>query len=110
MANQQMNPRDIRYSQDTIKSSFQNGEPLLNAIHDIKVGKKSPNDFPSIDVYEKDGKYYSSDNRRLHVFKEVEKSQPNFKIPVSLKRGDFVPKLTTANDGSSVTFRDSNMK
>uniref|UniRef100_A0A0L8HIY3 Uncharacterized protein n=1 Tax=Octopus bimaculoides TaxID=37653 RepID=A0A0L8HIY3_OCTBM len=102
----ELSPSEIRYSQDSIKATFQNGTPLSDVIADIISGRKSPNDIPSIDVYLRNGTYYSSDNRRLYVFKEVQRIQPDLKIKVILNRILFVPKLTTRNGGRSIEIRD----
>lgn len=103
----QLSPSEIRYSQDSIKSTFQDGTQLSTVIDNIIYGNKSLSSIPRIEVYQRNEKYYSSDNRRLYVFKEVQKRKwSHLKIEVSLKKGSFVPKLTTENDGESITFRN----
>eukprot|EP00106_Octopus_bimaculoides_P020423 XP_014787865.1 PREDICTED: uncharacterized protein LOC106881861 [Octopus bimaculoides] len=103
----QLSPSDIRYTQDSIGSRFRNGITLSRTISDLVKGTITPDSFPTITVYQKDGKYYSYDNRRLYVFKELQRrSQPDLKIKVCLTSAALSPlKFTTHNDGQSIMVR-----
>jgi len=66
------NPKDIRYTQDSISKDFKNNKGSIKSLIDkLKKGKISPDDLPNIRVVEKNGKVYSLDNRRLHAYKEA---------------------------------------
>ncbi|XP_036369109.1 uncharacterized protein LOC118767871 [Octopus sinensis] len=102
-----LSPSDIRYTQDSIACKFRNGTTLTETISDLVKGTITPDGIPVISVYLKDGKYYSTDNRRLYVFKELQsRSQPDLKIRVHVTSAALPPsKFTTLNDGQSIKVR-----
>jgi filamentous hemagglutinin len=64
--------KTIRFTQDSISNEFKGGKGSLKGlIDDLKSGKVSSDDIPPIRVFEKDGKIYSLDNRRLKAFQEA---------------------------------------
>jgi hypothetical protein len=65
-------PYSLRFSQDSIRPCFQNGLRLDDTIEEIPDNKLSPDDFPTINVWEhSDGHMYALDNRRLFVFQNA---------------------------------------
>ncbi|GBG68823.1 hypothetical protein CBR_g3517 [Chara braunii] len=46
----EIDPRDIRYTQEVISSRFRNGRSLYDAVRDLQYGYLTPNDFPPIRV------------------------------------------------------------
>ena len=110
-----MLPSDIYFSQATINSyfdskskhaSFKIGETL----DELCEGNITVRDIPKIRVVWKDGKYYTEDNRRLWVFKQLEKLGGCGEIKVlasdsyerMFRREE---KFTTTNGGTDVTIR-----
>jgi hypothetical protein len=79
---------DILFTQSTISANFKDGSPVQNLVGRIKAGSSSVDDLPTIRVVEIDGKFYSLDNRRLWVLKEVKKGKRNRYIKVDVKRMD----------------------
>uniref|UniRef100_A0A0L8HA22 Uncharacterized protein n=1 Tax=Octopus bimaculoides TaxID=37653 RepID=A0A0L8HA22_OCTBM len=103
-----LSPSEIRYTQDSISSCFQNGNDIEDLILDIINGQTRSDEIRTIRVFFNDGKYYSEDNRRLYVFKAVQElSEPNLTIKVKLTSySDFQEnKFTTRNGGFRIRVR-----
>nr|CAB3263313.1 uncharacterized protein LOC108950579 [Phallusia mammillata] len=98
-------PSEIRFSQDTVAANFQNGGSINELINKIGCGYLKVEDIPTIKVKTVDEKYYSEDNRRLYVFRVLQKQGKINSIPVHLVKHLPEVKLTTKNDGRSVQVR-----
>ena len=98
------NPKDIRFTQDSVSNTFKDGQTLQSTIDGLKSGKISPDDLPPIRVFEKDGAVYSLDNRRLLAASEA--GVPIKVVPATpaevAKEGW---KMTTPNNGSIICVR-----
>lgn len=102
-------PSKIRYTQDSIRNRFgrpgaDEGKPIGDVLYEVYIGMT---DLPPIEVFEYKGFYWSADNRRLWVFKELENLGKCNSMPVKLipfKRFDR-RKFTTKNDGQEVKIR-----
>ncbi|MFG3042194.1 RHS repeat-associated core domain-containing protein [Streptomyces sp. NPDC048330] len=99
-----MSPKAIRYSQDSIKGSFKDGQTFEQAIDDLQAGRVTANDFPAIRIFEQEGKIFTLDNRRLYVFKEAGKPI-NFRRATPQEIANESWKMTTLNDGTSIRVR-----
>jgi hypothetical protein len=102
-----IDPKQVRFTQDSIAARFKNGGSIYDLIEDLKSGKVKPEDIPPIRVFEKNGKIYSLDNRRLYVFQQAGVKIRWVKAdPKTVKRevidGD---KWSTKNDGKSIRVR-----
>merc|ERR1711879_973006 len=75
----------IYYCQDSIMRKFQDGRLLTKTIQELRSGHTTLRDIPTITVVLHEGRYYSVDNRRLRVFKEVFQSE---KVPVIVGYAD----------------------
>ncbi len=99
------NPKDIRFTQDSVKNSFSDGKVLQTTIDDLKSGKISPADLPAVRVFEKDGLVYSLDNRRVLAASAAGvpiKIVPATEAEIAKEIGR---KMTTANNGSIICVR-----
>ncbi|WP_248746977.1 DUF637 domain-containing protein [Pseudomonas sp. MWU12-2037] len=98
------NPKDIRFTQDSIKNMFKDDNSLQSTIDGLKSGAISPNDLPPIRVFEKDGLVYSLDNRRL-----LAASQANVPIRIIPATAEEITKegwkMTTPNEGKIICVR-----
>ncbi|MBL3876142.1 hypothetical protein, partial [Pseudomonas syringae] len=98
------NPKDIRFTQDSVSNTFKDGQTLQSTIDGLKSGKISPDDLPPIRVFEKDGMIYSLDNRRLLAASEA--GVPIKVVPATpaevAKEGW---KMTTPNNGLIICVR-----
>jgi hypothetical protein len=100
-----INPKEVRFTQDSIKPTFSNGRKVEDLIQSLKEGKVTAYDVPPIRVFGRDGKIYSLDNRRLKAFQEA--NQPIRIIPATseeLSTRSF--KFTSRNDGTSIRIRE----
>jgi RHS repeat-associated protein len=103
-ASGKMNPEKIRYTQDSIKNSYKDGQSLDATIAQLRSGATAAEDIPPIRVFERYGKIYSLDNRRLYAFKQAG-------VPVRFVKAtprqveDESWKFTTQNDGASIRVR-----
>ena len=98
-----IDPKQVRFSQDSIDPRFKEGGSIEDLIAGLKAGKVDPSTIPAIRIVEKDGKIYTLDNRRLKVFQEA-------CIPIKYEKLDAVPKregfkFTTKNDGIDIDIR-----
>ncbi|XP_045204471.2 uncharacterized protein LOC123557206 [Mercenaria mercenaria] len=110
--NMYLRPSEIFYSQDSINNVFDKQcnhryKPIGETLDVICEGRCSVNDIPTITVVERDGKWTTADNRRLWVFRQLERLGKCEKIHV--QKGYYIPsgKLTSFNGGESVSVRGS---
>ena len=102
-----LRPSEIRFIQDSIKWSFQDGESVNAVAEEVCSRTKSVRSFPTIQVVKRNNKYYSFDNRRLYVFRIAEYRGVIADIPVRIvpeSRLDL-NRFTTKNDGRTVEVR-----
>ncbi|WP_444921818.1 hypothetical protein ACJJID_05460 [Microbulbifer sp. CnH-101-G] len=99
-----INPKAVRFTQDSIKATFTNGRKVEDLIQDLKSGKLNASDVPPIRVFSRDGKIYSLDNRRLKAFQEAAKPiRITPATPSEIVEGSF--KFTSKNDGTTIRIR-----
>lgn len=63
---------DIRFTQDSISSRFNENYSVEDMISDLRSGIRTLDDVEPIRVFQQNGKVYSLDNRRLYAFKKAE--------------------------------------
>ena len=100
-----MNPRDIRFTQDTVSPNFSDGGNISDTINQLRTGQISVNDFPTIRTVNYDGNVWTLDNRRLAVFSAAQVDE----IPVQMLdlsdpavNAEFLKKFNPINDGQNV--------
>lgn len=94
----------VRFTQDSISKTFENGQKINDVIKGLKNKQISPQSFPPIHIFELNGKWYSLDNRRLHVFKEAGLDIKYVIVNKSTVISDAW-KFTTVNDGMNIFIR-----
>lgn len=67
-----LDPKDIRYTQDSISNKFRDGSSVDDMIDSLKSGTLSPDDVPALEVFKQNGRIYSVNNRRLFAYKMAE--------------------------------------
>ncbi|XP_045204472.2 uncharacterized protein LOC123557207 [Mercenaria mercenaria] len=107
-----LRPSEIFYSQDSINNVFDKRckhayKPIGETLDAICEGRCSMNNIPTISVVQTDGKWVTADNRRLWVYRQLERLGKCEKIHV--QKGYYIPagKLTSYNGGESVRVRGS---
>jgi hypothetical protein len=100
-----MDPNNVRFTQDSIKAEFSDGRSVDDLIEDLRAGRVTAGDLPPIRIFERDGKIYSLDNRRLYAFREAGVLIRTVEAtPQELAR-ELRRKFTTDNDGASIRVR-----
>lgn len=99
-----MNPHAIRFSQSSITYYFRDGTSIDELADSLRAGRTRPDDVPALRLVEKEGVYYTLDNRRLEAFRRA-----NVEIPWRMADPEEVIseswKFTTTNEGASVHVR-----
>nr|XP_039250881.1 uncharacterized protein LOC120328456 [Styela clava] len=98
----------LRYTQNTINDQFKHsGAKLDDVVQQIKCNHMSVNDLPPMQVYEKDGRFYSCGNRRLYVCKSLraEGRLNTVRVEYLGEHNQHLSNFTSKNDGQCVTVR-----
>jgi antirestriction protein len=72
MTNLNLKPSDIMYSQNSIGNKFKNGDQIGEVLDNIMEDRLSISKLPTIEVKCIDGRYVSSDNRRVWILKQLD--------------------------------------
>ncbi|MEX1031440.1 MAG: hypothetical protein WDZ91_15565 [Paenibacillaceae bacterium] len=95
---------NVRFSQDSIARNFKDGTNLDETIAGLKNGSIKPDDISAIRIFEKDGKLYTLDNRRLFTAQEAG-VQVNYRMATPEEIANEAWKFTTKNDGTTIKVR-----
>ena len=100
----ELSPDKIRFTQNSISYKFSNGNKINKVIEEICSGFKNVNTLPYIKVVERNGSYYTFDNRHLYVYRVL---HLRGRIDsVNVKLCPLSPcKFTTKNNGKSIKVR-----
>ncbi len=107
-----VDPSTIRFTQNSVgknvngRTSFSDGTPLQNTIDALKSGGLKPEQIDPIRIFEKDGKIFTLDNRRLFAARQAgtkvntrRATQEEITKDLNRKRSKF----TTKSDGLIVS-------
>ncbi len=119
-----VNPKNIFYSQDSIKDTFRDGTTLQDTIAAMKVNPKIAENIEPIRIIKledlptniqkrlkgqgaNEGDYFSLDNRRLYAAKEAGVDNINARMVTAkdLRRVDLNERFSTKNAGRSIEIR-----
>ncbi len=64
-------PKNIRFTQDSISPNFQGGGTVDELADALRSGRVHPGDVPPIRIFERDGLPFTLDNRRLKAFQDA---------------------------------------
>ncbi|GBB97812.1 hypothetical protein RclHR1_03080001 [Rhizophagus clarus] len=107
----EVDPRNVLYSQDSIRSRFRNDELIEDTIKKLVSGEISPGQIRCIRICILNGKMHSLDNRRLYAFKEAIERGSRFRTVIAIKSYDFdelqskMSKSPSSNDWSVIRVR-----
>ena len=96
-----IDPKNIRYSQNSISSVFkESGESVQELADSLKDGSVKPSSIPPIRIVLSEGRIYTLDNRRLWAFRKAG-------VNIHYKKLDYIPerqtfKFTTKNNGEEI--------
>lgn len=102
-----MDPSKIRFTQKSVGNMIgtPNGErPLRKLVKDLVGGRVSADDLPPIRVFEKNGKTFTLDNRRLKAFQVAGKPINTVKATAEEIENEAW-KMTTKTDGLTIKVR-----
>ena len=80
-----MSPFDVHFSQSSISYSFRDGTTIDELAQALKSGQVNPQDVPPLRLLEKNGVYFTLDNRRLEAFRRAK-----LEIPWRLATGEEI--------------------
>ncbi|KAH3867151.1 hypothetical protein DPMN_030276 [Dreissena polymorpha] len=100
-----LRPSDIGYCQCSVSNKFKDGSFIGVVLDDIVAERCFAGSIKQIEVARVNGKWYSNDNRRLWVFKQLEHLGRLDVIRVKVVGNIPACKFTTNNDGTSVEIR-----
>jgi len=97
--------RQIRYSQDSIRGIFRDGRSIMQMCQELHEGKSLAS-IPTITAVVHDNQVYSTDNRRLWMFKHCGITH-DARIPVVVGKLDekSARKFTTPSKGVTIRIR-----
>ena len=105
--NTSLRPSEIRFSQNSINSHFHDGRHVNEVAEDITSGFYDYENS-GIKVYQRNGEYYTRNNRMLYAYRVAEERGTVDEIPVEIvpmSRQDVV-KFSTKNNGAYVKVRN----
>ena len=104
-----LKPSEIYFCQDSIDSTFDKGcrhsyTLVGQTLDDLCEGRTTVENIPKISVTKHDGKWFTCNNKRLWVFRHLERLGKCKSIPVN---ETYIPfkKFSTCNGGASVIVR-----
>jgi hypothetical protein len=99
-----MDPNEVRFSQSSISYRFRDGRTIDDLAEGLRSGQVRPEEVPPLRLVERDGVYFTLDNRRLEAFRRAGVPIPwRLATPEEVEADAF--KFTTRNGGVSVRVR-----
>ena len=87
-----------------MKATFRDGTSIDDLAEELRSGRIRPHDVPAIRVFERDGKLFTLDNRRLDAFRRAGVDVP-VRMATPQDMAEEAWKFTTHNDGVSIRIR-----
>jgi hypothetical protein len=99
-----IDPNTVRFTQSSIRATFRNGGTIDQLAEGLRLGSVDPATVPPIRLFEREGKLFTLDNRRLEAFRRA-----NVTVPFRMATPEEVEaeswKFTTQNEGASIRVR-----
>jgi RHS repeat-associated protein len=100
-----IDPKKVRFSQESILSTFKDGSSVLELAEALKKGRVFPESIPAIKTFLKEGLLYTLDNRRLAAFR-LSGTEVPFVTAAAAEVARDSWKFTTKTQGASILMRD----
>ena len=105
-----MDPRKVRYTQETISPNFRDGRPIYDLLNDLNMEEIDPlRELESLDVVWHNGFWRSLSNRRLWALKHCKTAftgEPLFvRVRIRQPDAEFRSKCNSTNDGVEVLIK-----
>jgi hypothetical protein len=99
-----IDPNRVRFSQNSIRATFRDGGSIDQLAEGLRSGSVNAEDVAPIRLFERDGKLFTLDNRRLEAFRRA-----GVRVPYRMATPEEVQeeswKFTTQNEGASIRVR-----
>ncbi len=99
-----INPQEVRFGQSSIRATFRDGGTIDDLAEGLRDGTVDAESIPPIRLFEREGKLFTLDNRRLEAFRRAGMAIP-YRMATSEEVQDESWKLTTQNEGASIRVR-----
>jgi hypothetical protein len=99
-----VNPATIRFSHNSISGTFRGGGGVKDLAAELRNGTVNPGDIPAIRLVERNGNYFTLDNRRRAAFQEAGVDIP-YRMASPSEIASQGWKFTTTDDGTSILIR-----
>jgi len=99
-----INPGNIRFTQNSISATFQDGRTVSDLVNGLKTGEINATNISPIRVFEKDGQIFTLDNRRLYAYQEAG-VEILYRWATAEEVSAEAWKFTTTNGGTSIRVR-----
>jgi len=100
-----ISPEEVRFSQESIKGLFKAGGTIEEMAEGLKNGTVAPAGVAPIRLVEKEGQWFTLDNRRLEAFRRAGVLVP-YRIATLEETAEEQWKFTTHNGGTSIRVRE----
>lgn len=94
----------VRFSQSSVKGVFSDGRSVDELADGLRSGAVNPSDVPAIRLVERDGSFFSLDNRRLLAFQKAGMDVP-YRVATPSEAASEAWKFSTTNGGTSIRIR-----
>jgi len=99
-----IDPNGVRFSQNSIKATFRDGRTIDQLAEGLRTGSIKLEDVAPIRLFERDGKLFTLDNRRLEAFRRAGVHVP-YRMATPEQVQEEAWKFTTQNQGISIRVR-----
>lgn len=99
-----VNPFSLRFTQNSVSPNFGAGGPIDDLAAGLRSGAIDPSSVPGIRVFQRNGEWFSLDNRRLVAFQQAGVDVP-YRLATPAEIAAEAWKLTTTNGGTSIQIR-----
>ncbi|XP_071142953.1 uncharacterized protein [Mytilus edulis] len=108
-----LRPSEIYFTQSSISSTFgkrtsHRRKGIGDTLDDLAEGRISIRSIPKISVMKENGKWWTADNRRLWIFRYLEKLKKCTEIPVNITDSIDSRKRSSTNGGTDVRIYRGN--
>jgi hypothetical protein len=99
-----MDPASVRFSQSSISYRFRDGSTIDDLAEGLRSGRVRLEDVPALRLVERNGQFFTLDNRRLEAFRRAGVAIL-WRMATAEEIAAEVWKFTTTNGGTSIRMR-----
>jgi hypothetical protein len=95
----------LRFSQSSIGASLQDGRLLTRVEEDLRAGRLWVSELCPLNVVYFRGRWFSRDNRRLHVLQRVLQPEQHVRVRFGYVNNLFLSHFSTEDEGGTIRVR-----